>query len=121
AEDRLIQSNQAFVKLLMDNKIPFTYAQSGGGTPPLTGRGRWATRWRCSTPSSSGTWRRPARRRRARRKGRREPGAGKQFSGDGANRLRKLPGGETSAATSSPGSLRSRFARDRCNHPCRLF
>ncbi len=30
-EDRLIQSAQDFVKLLMENKIPFTYAQSGGG------------------------------------------------------------------------------------------
>jgi S-formylglutathione hydrolase FrmB len=30
-EDRLIESNQAFLKLLMENKIPFTYAQSGGG------------------------------------------------------------------------------------------
>src|SRR5207244_1305284 len=30
-EDRLIQSSQAFMKLLLDNKIPFTYAQSGGG------------------------------------------------------------------------------------------
>ncbi len=29
-EDRLIESNQAFLKLLIDNKIPFTYAQSGG-------------------------------------------------------------------------------------------
>jgi S-formylglutathione hydrolase FrmB len=30
-EDRLIQSAQDFVRLLMENKIPFTYAQSGGG------------------------------------------------------------------------------------------
>src|SRR5262249_27768348 len=30
-EDRLIESNQAFLKVLMENKIPFTYAQSGGG------------------------------------------------------------------------------------------
>jgi S-formylglutathione hydrolase FrmB len=30
-EDRLLESNQAFLKLLMENKIPFTYAQSGGG------------------------------------------------------------------------------------------
>jgi enterochelin esterase-like enzyme len=30
-EDRLIEANQQFVKLLIDNKIPFTYAQSGGG------------------------------------------------------------------------------------------
>jgi len=30
-EDRLVESNQAFLKLLMENKIPFTYAQSGGG------------------------------------------------------------------------------------------
>jgi PhoPQ-activated pathogenicity-related protein/S-formylglutathione hydrolase FrmB len=38
-EDRLIESNQAFLKLLMDNKIPFTYAQSGGGhTPPYWAR-----------------------------------------------------------------------------------
>jgi S-formylglutathione hydrolase FrmB len=29
-EDRLIESNQAFLKLLMENKIPFTYAQSAG-------------------------------------------------------------------------------------------
>lgn len=29
-EDRLIDGSQAFVKLLMDNKIPFTYAQSTG-------------------------------------------------------------------------------------------
>jgi S-formylglutathione hydrolase FrmB len=33
-EDRLIESNQAFLKLLMENKIPFTYAQSGGGHSP---------------------------------------------------------------------------------------
>ena len=30
-EDGLIKSNQEFLKLLIDNKIPFTYAQSGGG------------------------------------------------------------------------------------------
>ena len=30
-EDRLIASAQAFVKVLMDKKIPFTYSQSGGG------------------------------------------------------------------------------------------
>src|SRR5262249_35083865 len=30
-EDRLLESNQAFLKLLMENKIQFTYAQSGGG------------------------------------------------------------------------------------------
>ncbi|MCI0455780.1 MAG: hypothetical protein L0Z62_02205 [Gemmataceae bacterium] len=30
-EDRLIESSQAFLKMLIDNKIPFTYAQSGGG------------------------------------------------------------------------------------------
>ena len=29
-EDSLIESNQAFLKLLMENKIPFTYAQSAG-------------------------------------------------------------------------------------------
>lgn len=33
-EDRLIGSNQAFLKVLMDNKIPFTYAQSEGGHNP---------------------------------------------------------------------------------------
>lgn len=33
-EDRLIASNQAFLKVLMDNKIPFTYAQSDGGHNP---------------------------------------------------------------------------------------
>jgi S-formylglutathione hydrolase FrmB len=38
-EDRLIESNKAFVKLLMDNKIPFTYAESGGGhTAPYWAR-----------------------------------------------------------------------------------
>jgi predicted peptidase len=38
-EDRLIDGSQAFVKLLMDNKIPFTYAQSGGGhTAPYWAR-----------------------------------------------------------------------------------
>jgi len=38
-EDRLIESNTQFVKLLIDNKIPFTYAQSGGGhTPPYWAR-----------------------------------------------------------------------------------
>ena len=30
-EDGLIEANKQFVKLLIDNKIPFTYAQSGGG------------------------------------------------------------------------------------------
>jgi S-formylglutathione hydrolase FrmB len=30
-EDRLIEASQAFAKLLMENKIPFTYAQSPGG------------------------------------------------------------------------------------------
>jgi putative tributyrin esterase len=30
-EDRLVDSSQAFAKLLMEKKIPFTYAQSGGG------------------------------------------------------------------------------------------
>jgi S-formylglutathione hydrolase FrmB len=30
-DDRLIDGNQAFLKLLMEQKIPFTYAQSGGG------------------------------------------------------------------------------------------
>jgi hypothetical protein len=30
-DDRLLKSNQDFVKLLMDNKIPFTYAESAGG------------------------------------------------------------------------------------------
>jgi S-formylglutathione hydrolase FrmB len=30
-EDRLLESNQAFMKMLIENKIPFTYAQSGGG------------------------------------------------------------------------------------------
>jgi S-formylglutathione hydrolase FrmB len=30
-EDRLLEGSQAFLKLLMENKIPFTYAQSGGG------------------------------------------------------------------------------------------
>jgi S-formylglutathione hydrolase FrmB len=29
-EDRLLESNQAFVKVLIANKIPFTYAQSAG-------------------------------------------------------------------------------------------
>ncbi len=29
-EDRLLEGNQAFLKLLMENKIPFTYAQSPG-------------------------------------------------------------------------------------------
>jgi predicted peptidase len=38
-EDRLIESSQAFVKLLMDNKVPFTYAQSAGGhTAPYWAR-----------------------------------------------------------------------------------
>jgi S-formylglutathione hydrolase FrmB len=30
-DDRLLKSGQDFVKLLMDNKIPFTYAESAGG------------------------------------------------------------------------------------------
>jgi putative tributyrin esterase len=30
-DDGLVKSNQEFVKLLMDNKIPFTYAESPGG------------------------------------------------------------------------------------------
>jgi putative tributyrin esterase len=30
-EDTLIKANEAFVKVMMENKIPFTYAQSGGG------------------------------------------------------------------------------------------
>jgi S-formylglutathione hydrolase FrmB len=30
-EDRLLKSNQDFVKVLMDNKVPFTYAESAGG------------------------------------------------------------------------------------------
>ena len=34
-EDRLIESNQAFLKLLMEHKIPFTYAQSSGGHTPM--------------------------------------------------------------------------------------
>jgi S-formylglutathione hydrolase FrmB len=29
-EDRLLESNQAFMKVLLENKIPFTYAQSTG-------------------------------------------------------------------------------------------
>jgi S-formylglutathione hydrolase FrmB len=38
-EDRLIESNQAFMKLLMEHKIPFTYAESGGGhTAPYWAR-----------------------------------------------------------------------------------
>ena len=38
-EDRLLESNQAFLKLLMENKLPFTYAQSGGGhTAPYWSR-----------------------------------------------------------------------------------
>jgi S-formylglutathione hydrolase FrmB len=38
-EDRLIEGNQAFLKLLMENKIPFTYAQSSGGhTAPYWAR-----------------------------------------------------------------------------------
>jgi S-formylglutathione hydrolase FrmB len=38
-EDRLLESNQAFLKLLMENKVPFTYAQSGGGhTAPYWSR-----------------------------------------------------------------------------------
>jgi S-formylglutathione hydrolase FrmB len=34
-EDRLIESNQAFLKLLMEHKIPFTYAQSDSGHTPM--------------------------------------------------------------------------------------
>src|SRR5262249_25627698 len=30
-EDRLIEANQQFVKLLIEHKIPFTYGRSGGG------------------------------------------------------------------------------------------
>jgi S-formylglutathione hydrolase FrmB len=38
-EDRLLESNRAFVKLLIENKIPFTFAESGGGhTPPYWAR-----------------------------------------------------------------------------------
>jgi putative tributyrin esterase len=38
-DDRLIESNQAFAKLLLENRIPFTYAQSGGGhTAPYWAR-----------------------------------------------------------------------------------
>jgi putative tributyrin esterase len=38
-EDRLIEGSRAFVKLLMDHKIPFTYAESGGGhTAPYWAR-----------------------------------------------------------------------------------
>jgi putative tributyrin esterase len=33
-DDRLLKGNQDFVKLLMDNKIPFTYAESPGGHVP---------------------------------------------------------------------------------------
>ena len=33
-EDRLLESNLAFVKLLTEHKIPFTFAQSGGGHTP---------------------------------------------------------------------------------------
>lgn len=33
-EDRLISSNLDFVKLLSDNKIPFSFSQSGGGHVP---------------------------------------------------------------------------------------
>jgi S-formylglutathione hydrolase FrmB len=38
-EDRLLESNRAFVKLLIENKIPFTFAESSGGhTPPYWAR-----------------------------------------------------------------------------------
>src|SRR5262249_55353975 len=38
-EDRLIGGSQALVKLLMEHKIPFTYAESGGGhTAPYWAR-----------------------------------------------------------------------------------
>ena len=30
-DDRLIDGSQAFLKLLMEHKVPFTYAQSDGG------------------------------------------------------------------------------------------
>ena len=33
-EDRLIDASQEFMKLLMEKKIPFTYAQSDGGHKP---------------------------------------------------------------------------------------
>jgi S-formylglutathione hydrolase FrmB len=33
-EDRLIDGSRAFVKVLTDNKVPFTYAESGGGHAP---------------------------------------------------------------------------------------
>jgi putative tributyrin esterase len=33
-DDRLLKGNQDFVKLLMDNKIPFTYAESPGAHAP---------------------------------------------------------------------------------------
>src|SRR5262249_60059747 len=33
-DDRLLKSNQDFVKVLMENKIPFTYAESPGGHVP---------------------------------------------------------------------------------------
>jgi S-formylglutathione hydrolase FrmB len=33
-DDRLLKSNEDLVKLLMENKIPFTYAESGGGHVP---------------------------------------------------------------------------------------
>lgn len=33
-DDRLLKSNQELVKVLMDNKIPFTYAESAGGHTP---------------------------------------------------------------------------------------
>jgi S-formylglutathione hydrolase FrmB len=38
-DDRLLKSNQDFIKILLDNKIPFTYAQSPGGhSPPYWSR-----------------------------------------------------------------------------------
>ncbi|HEX8200634.1 MAG TPA: alpha/beta hydrolase family protein [Isosphaeraceae bacterium] len=33
-EDRLLESNQEFARLLMERKLPFTYAQSAGGHRP---------------------------------------------------------------------------------------
>ena len=33
-DDRLLRSNQDFVKVLMENKVPFTYAESAGGHAP---------------------------------------------------------------------------------------
>ncbi len=38
-DDRLIDSNQRFIRLLLENNIPFTYAQAGGGhVPPYWSR-----------------------------------------------------------------------------------